>query len=559
MSEATPTAPLGRFRYTRAFLAVSMLVMGTCGIVYEYALGLQGNNLLGSSHEQIFVIIGIMMFAMGMGALGQRRLERDLVDWFLRFELLLGLLGGFGALLAYVAFVHLVAHELVLYGLAFCIGALIGLEIPLLIRINSTHADSLRTNLGDILSMDYVGSLVGALLFTYVLLSWVSLASIAMIMGCANVALAGFGLAFFWPLVRRPGLLVVGIGGGALLLTAGLLFGDGWVAALEQRCYEDPILHSETTRYQHLVLTQRAERSRLYINGHLQFDSRDEAIYHEQLVHVPMTLAPRHGRVLILGGGDGLALRELVGYRDVREVTLVDLDARMIALASEHPELVRLNHDAFADARVSTTVASPARSPGPTERIARPSHLRRELLDDDIYDLAEVEVFTVDADNFVRAAGGLYDVVLIDLPDPRTLELAKLYSVDFYRALRERLAPGALVALQATSPYRARDVFLCIAESLRVAGYTVLPYRDYLPSFGDWGWQLAWTDGSSEEAMRARIAAVTELAVPTRYLTPDLLRASFVFGRDALVPPPDLRPNTKMRPVITAYYNRGFR
>lgn len=547
-----------RFRHTRLFLGTSMLVMGTCGICYEYALGLMGNNLMGSSHEQLFVVIGIMMFAMGVGAMLQRQLQRDLLDWFLRFEVLLGLVGGFGALLTYVAFVYLTSYTLVLYGLAFSVGALIGLEIPLLIRINSAYSHSLRANLSNILAMDYVGSLAGALLFTYVLLSRVAVPSIGMFMGVANVALAAAGVVFFWPLVRRPGLVVAAVLFTAGALAVGLWRADDWTAALEQRCFEDPIIHSETTRYQHLVITKRADHTRLYINGHLQFDSLDEHIYHEHLVHVPMAVAPRQERVLILGGGDGLALREVLAYPQVREVTLVDIDPSMIALGSHHPELRRLNGHAFQNARVYATAATP-REEGAATTVRRPSQLFSAYLNSEIYSLAEVEIFTVDADNFLRDVQQTYDVVLIDLPDPRSPELAKLYSVDFYRALRGRLRPHSVVSVQSTSPYRAREVFLCIGASLAAAGYQTLPYHDHLPSFGDWGWHLAWVGDTSAQQRREQLQDLQTLSVPTRYLTPDVVRAAFTFGKGVLQPPPDLRANTKLRPVITAYYARGFR
>ncbi len=94
-----------RLRFARTVLALSMLVMGACGIIYEYALGVLGNNLIGSSHEQIFVIIGIMMFAMGLGAIIQRHISRDLVDRFLLIELLLGFLGGVSTMAIYATFV----------------------------------------------------------------------------------------------------------------------------------------------------------------------------------------------------------------------------------------------------------------------------------------------------------------------------------------------------------------------------------------------------------------------------------------------------------------------
>ena len=546
-----------RFRFARLVLAGSMLVMGACGMVYEYVLGVMGNNLMGSGYEQIFVVIGIMMFAMGLAAALQRRLARHLIDRFLTVELLLGLIGGFSTLIIYTTFIYTTSYHVVSYGLAFVVGLMIGLEIPLLLRINSQYAGSLRVNLSDVLCMDYVGALIGALLFTYVLLVHLSIGQIGLVLGCVNVLLAVGGLVYFWPLVHRRWPLAVACAVGLTALAAGVLHGENWMVRLEQRCFEDPIIHQETSHYQHLVLTRRSGHLRLYINGNLQFSSRDEAVYHEMLVHMPMAMAERRRRVLILGGGDGLALRDVLRYPDVREVTVVDIDPAMIRLAAEQPDMVHLNQAAFHDARVRTTIAEPAGA-GEVLTVSRPTKLAQSMLDNRRYDLAKVEVFTVDADLFVRRAHGRFDVAILDFPDPRAIELAKLYSLEFYRALARSLAPGAILSVQSTSPYRAREVFLCIGETLRAAGYQTLPYHDYLPSFGDWGWYAAWRHGASPQEMIARLQAMRELSVPTRYATVPTLLSGLIFGKDRLANPRAVEINTKRRPRIVRYYRKGF-
>ncbi len=550
-------AGIHRFRFARTVLALSMLIMGACGIIYEYALGVLGNNLIGSSHEQIFVIIGIMMFAMGLGAVIQRNISHDLVDRFLLFELLLGVLGGVSTMTIYATFVYSTSYTVVMYGFAVVVGILIGLEIPLLIRINAEYAKSLRTNLSDILCMDYVGSLVGALVFTYILLTRLSVGRIALVLGCVNTLLALGGLFYFWPLVRRPRPLALACATSLMGLLFCLVNIDAWTATLEQRAFEDPIVHSQTTKYQHLVLTKRGSRLRMYINGHQQFCSDDEVIYHEMLVHVPMAVAPSRKNLLILGGGDGLALREVLRYGDVRKITLVDIDPEVVRLASEHPDLIRMNRAAFHDARVHTRTAQGI-SPGETITVTAATKLARQLLDQREYRLADVHVITVDADLFVRDLGESYDVVIVDLPDPKTVELAKLYSVDFYRALAQRLTPHAVVSIQSTSPYRAKEVFLCIGKTLRAAGFRVLPYQDHLPSFGDWGWYLAWRAPIKEQEMRRRLSNLSQIPVHTHYVTPEAIGAAFVFGKDRLHTDEDLLPNTKLRPAIIHYYTLGF-
>ena len=545
------------FRFTRTILALSMMVMGACGIIYEYTLGVLGNNLIGTSHEQIFVIIGIMMFAMGVGAVVQKKIVGALVDRFLFIELLLGFLGGVSTTAIYAMFVYSTSYWILMYAFAFVIGLLIGLEIPLLIRINSEYTQSLRTNLSEILCMDYVGSLVGALIFTYILLTRLSIGRIALVLGCVNTLVAIGGLVYFWPLVRRPRPLALAGGLTMLFLLVSLVKVDGWTASLEQRCFEDPIVHSETTKYQHLVLTKRGKRLRMYINGHQQFCSQDEVIYHELLVHVPMSLAPGRQRVLILGGGDGLALRDVLRYGDVESVTLVDIDPAVVRLASEHPDLIRLNRAAFRDARVRAPEAHGV-SPGEKMAVTARTKLARQLVDQTEYSLAEVRVVTIDADLFLRDVGESYDVAILDFPDPKNVELAKLYSVDFYRALARRLAPNGIVSVQSTSPYQAKQVFLCIGRTLRAAGYRALPYQDHLPSFGDWGWHLAWRGAITEPEMRDRLRNLITLPVQTDYVTCETIDAAFVFGKNRLQGDQDLLPNTKLRPVIMDYYRQGF-
>ena len=226
-------------------------------------------------------------------------------------------------------------------------------------------------------------------------------------------------------------------------------------------------------------------------------------------------------------------------------------------MASEHPDLIRINRAAFHDARVHTQTAQGI-SPGETITVTAPTKLAPQLLDQTEYRLADVQVMTVDADLFVRDLGESYDVVIVDFPDPKTVEVAKLYSVDFYRALAQRLTPHAVVSIQSTSPYRAKEVFLCIGKTLRAAGFRVLPYQDHLPSFGDWAWYLAWRAPITERDMRLGLSHLDRIPVETHYLTPETIDAAFVFGKGRLTGDEDLLPNTKLRPVIMHYYLLGF-
>ena len=546
-----------RFIHARKMLAGSMLIMGACGIAYEYTLGALGNNLMGSSHEQIFVVIGLMMFAMGVGATLQKNIAGNLITKFLLLEIILGVTGGVSALVIYFSYIFSSSYMLLLWGFSLGIGLLIGLEIPLLIRINREYSESLKTNLSDILSMDYVGSLIGALLFTYVLLTWLAVDQIAALLGCINLLIAIIGLMYFRPLVSHfKKLSVLGCASLTVLICL-LVFSDNWRISLEQRTYRDPIIHSQTSKYQHIVLTKKNNRLSLYINGHLQFNSQDEEIYHEMLVHVPFSVASSQEKVLILGGGDALALREVLKYRAVDEVHLVDIDPAITELASSHPDLIKLNQGALMDSRVSL-LAPGGVSPSEEYTVTRKTKLNRLLLSEQTYSNSSVHLFNVDADRFIQESSDLYDLVIIDFSDPNSIGSAKLYSRDFYKNLAHRLKPNALIAVQSTSPYHSKEMFLCIGKTLRASGYRALPYHQNVPSFGEWGWHLAWEGGPEKAEMQNKLASIQSIPITTQYVTPQVVSTSMIFGKDWLNDD-HIAINTKFQPTILRYYRNSWK
>ena len=548
-------------RLATPLLGLSIFATGFCGLVSEFLLSTVSSYILGNSIEQFSVIIALMMAMMGVaGALQKLFPDRRLVEQFIAVETLLALLGGFAPIAIYAGYGLLETHFLlVLYAFAGGIGFLIGFELPLVLRINALLGRPLSGNLAVILSLDYIGGFVGALVWTRFLLRELPLTEISFLIAGLNFAIASVTFVYFtWPRegtrMRPPLLGWLAIVVVALLLTLGFLQNRNWSLELEQRLYEDRIVFSETTRYQRIVITRDSARDdyRLFLNGNLQLSSRDEAIYHEQLVHPAMALADRAERVLVLGGGAGLAVREVLSHAGVKAVTLVDLDPRMTELAVSHPILSGLNRGALRDSRVQTLLA-----PGVSGGSLRPVFMETDGLDatrlPEREEVARVEIVNIDADRFLAEIPGLWDVVLIDFPDPSSPELAKLYSREFYRKLRRVLAPGAVVALQATSPYHSREAFLCILRTLESAGYTVLPYHDNVPSFGSWGFLLATAGGESSEDLRQRASALDHFPNDTRYLTPQVFRSALVFGKGELEARSD-EVNTLMRPVLLSLY-----
>jgi spermidine synthase len=262
---------------------------------------------------------------------------------------------------------------------------------------------------------------------------------------------------------------------------------------LEDVLYDDEIIHAETTPYQRLVVTRWRDDVRLFINGNIQLSSVDEYRYHETLVHPVMSVAGSPRRVLILGGGDGMAAREVLKHQSVERIDIVDLDPRVPSLFREARVLRDLNGASLADARVHVTAA--------------------------------------DAMTFLEGSLDTWDVAIIDLPDPNDEGIGKLYTRSFYRLVFKHLAPDGVMVTQATSPYYAADAFWCIyntlaATTLHSEGGQVYPlaFRTYVPSFGEWGFVMA-----ANRPVRAADVAVN---VPTRYLSQALLPTLFVFSKD---------------------------
>lgn len=516
-------------------LGLSIFVMGGCGIAYEYSLSKVSSDLLGNSVQQWAVVIAVMLFFMGVGAEIQQRLpDRWMVDTLAGSQILLALLGGFGPLLLIQTFAYFPLHfSLAHYGLISICGLLIGLEIPLITRLNEIFMPSMRHNIGKVLRMDYAGALLGGLFWTFLLIPQFTITQTALIL--AMITLAG-AFACLWIFRRQAqrsllwsGLLVI-----ALTLTGvGYWKSGDWAFHAEQSLYRDRIVYAKTSPYQRIVLTKGKEGNlRCYINGHLQFSEDDEFIYHELLTHPAMALAKKRERILILGGGDGLALREVLKYPTVREVTLVDLDPIMTEMAATQPDVVRVNQGALLNERVGLKTI-PAEGSGDTETMAIPNGSER--FHTARIDLPEIELIHQDASRYVAETEGSFDVIILDFPDPSSPGLAKLYGLSFYGQLHGLLAEGGVVIQQSTSPWHARDAFCCIGRTLAAAEFSIMPLHANVPSFGDWGWWLAVrkSERSIPELTEA-FAKITSLKIPTRYLTEATLHAAAVFAPDAL-------------------------
>ncbi|MEW6208715.1 MAG: polyamine aminopropyltransferase [Acidobacteriota bacterium] len=435
-------------------LFLHVLIIATCGLVYELLAGTLASYVLGDSVTQFSLIIGIYLFALGAGAWLSGFIDREIARRFVEVELAVALIGGASAPLLFLSFARLSYFHLILYLMVFIIGALVGLELPLLMRILKDVLD-FKELVSRVLTFDYIGALFASLLFPLFLVPRLGLVRTSLIFGILN---AGVGLWGTWVLrpVMKGNLALLRVKGAIVvtLLAIGVIKADRLTLLAEEDLYSpDTIVYSRSSPYQRIVVTRGRGGFQLLLNSNLQFNSVDEYRYHEALVHPAMSLALAPRRALVLGGGDGLALREIFRYPSIESVTLVDLDPDMTRLSERFPPLAELNGHAFSDPRLT--------------------------------------VINQDAFIWIEEPSEPYDVVIIDFPDPNTFALGKLYTTRFYKMLRQRLTADAVVAIQSTSPLLARKSFWCIVRTIEAAGFYVKPYQVAVPSFGVWGYALA--------------------------------------------------------------------
>ena len=492
-----------------ALLLFSIFTVALCGLTYELLAGAVSSYLLGNSVLWFSLTIGGFMSAMGIGAWLSRTWKTGLLEGFIAVEIAVGLIGGLAGPGLFWAYTYTSAYQVVLFIVVGLIGTGIGLEIPLLTRYLEQFG-TLRTAISDVMSVDYAGALGASVLFPLVLLPTLGLMKTFPAVGLLNLSVAGLTVWFFRHQLQRVVPFGLAVGAGFLLMVVILWQGEVWLSQAEARRYPDQVIYAEQTPYQRLVLTQHQNDTRLYIDGHLQFSSRDEARYHETLVHPAMSVVEVPSDVLVMGGGDGLAVREILKYPGVERVTLVDLDPAMTRLGTEHPSVVALNDKALHYARV--------------------------------------EVINQDAYTFLEETDDQWSVILMDFPDPHGDALAKLYSVKFYAMVAEHLQPGGRAVTQATSPYFAQEAFWCVEHTARVAGLQTNPYHVWVPSFGDWGFVMM---GATPIEPRG-----VQLPVETRWLDAMTLRGLFSFPVD--MEKVETEPNTLADPVLIHYYRDAW-
>ena len=502
-------------------LKISIFATGCAGIVAEFVLSTLATYLAGNAVFQWTMVMSLMLFSMGLGSRISKAFQKHLLKTYILVEFCLSVLCASSAIVAYSLFSYVGNVHMVIYTQALVIGGLIGFEIPLVTRLNEAY-EELRTNIASVMEKDYYGSLLGGLFFAFFALPHLGLTYTPIVLGAINFLVASVLLFSFFELVEKKKLVVTVFSICSLALLALGIFAEPIILFGEQRQYQDKIIYSQQTPYQKIVMTRWKNYHWLYINNQEQFSTFDEEKYHEPLVHPAMQLSSHHKQVLILGGGDGLALREVLKYSNVKSVTLVDIDPEMTRLGKQHPVLLRINQGALNDERV--------------------------------------KIVNQDARAFLHQDTEYYGVIIIDLPDPDDVDLMHLYALGFYALARRHLTPGGIMVTQATSPYFAPKAFWCIIKTIRAAGFTTLPYHNHVPTMGEWGWVLGMKATEGDGAQLKRRALNLEMdQIDTRFLNRDAMISMVHFGKGLLDPEEisNIKINTQMNPILHTYYLSG--
>lgn len=491
-----------------ALILISVFVVATCSLIYELLAGTLASYLLGDSVLQFSTVIGTYMFALGLGSWLSKFVEKDLNTKFVRLQLTIGACGGLSGALLFLTFGYTNANSFrfILYAVVSIIGLLSGLEVPMLLRILKDKLE-FKELLSQVLSLDYIGSLIASLLFPLFFVPYLGLIRTSAFFGFVNVLVA-IGFLYLFPIHQNERRrLTCEAALAALLLISTFIAANRITRLAEESLYTDSIIISRQSQYQRLIVTRRNSDVRLYLNNNLQFSSQDESRYHESLTLPPLKAAKSANKVLILGGGDGMAARELLRDPRVKHIDLVDLDPEMTNLFSQHPLLTSLNNNSLNSPKLS--------------------------------------IFNQDAFIWIDSCRDLYDVILVDFPDPSNFSVGKLYTRNFFRKLTSHLQPDGAGSIQCTSPYFARQSYWCIINTLASTGVAVRPYHVNVPSFGEWGFCLF---------------THKKIDIPQclgfRFLTPEFTKAMFALPKDIAYVPTEI--NQLHNQILVHYYDKDW-
>lgn len=450
------------------------------------------------------------MSAMGLGSYLSKYIRKNLFDWLVFIEISVGIIGGTCALILFYTNLYLEIYQLVMYFEIIIIGTLVGAEIPVLTRIIENDNENLRVTLSSIFSFDYLGGLVGSIAFPIFLLPQLGYFTTSFFTGTMNIVAAALIIFKYGKSLRFEKIYKILIITLLFFMGIGMVFSDKISKGVEDGLYRDRVIFSKQSQYQKIVITKHKDDLRLYIDGNVQFCSLDEYRYHEALVHIPMSVAEKRKNILLLGAGDGMAVRELLKYKD-NSITLVDLDKEIIEICKNDPNISRLNENSLKS--------------------------------------KNLEIINEDAFKYLKETDKKFDVIIVDLPDPNNEGLNKLYTNIFYRLCYNALTEDGVMSIQSTSPYFATNAFWCINKTLESEGFFVKPYHLQVPAFGDWGFNLA---------TKKEITKKIDVEVETKFLTNSNIDSLFIFAKDEF-PKEKIEINSLSKPILIDYYSKAVK
>jgi spermidine synthase len=509
---------INRLKQKSQYLKLAIFATGVSGIVAEYILSTLASYFIGNSVLQWSMIMSTMLFSMGLGSRISKYFKTELLIKFIFIEFTLSVFVSLSSLVVYTGSIFSDANIIIIYSLSIIIGLMIGMEIPLVIRINENF-QSLRTNISSIMENDYYGSLLGGVFFSFIGLPFLGLTYTPFVLGFVNFTVAIVLIIALWNIVAMKKLVIVLSISIGIILVGAIFFAKPIIRFGEQKKYKDLIVYSEQSKYQKIIITQHKNDYWLYINGNQQLSSFDEEMYHEPLVHPVMKLHPIPKNVLVMGGGDGCAVREILKYKSVKQITLVDLDPAMTNLGKENPILIEMNHNSMNSDKL--------------------------------------KIINTDAYNFIENSDDYFDVIIIDLPDPKTIELGRLYSYEFYKKCFNKLRKFGCIVTQAGSPYFAPDAFKCINKTMKEAGFSTAPIHNQVVTLGEWGWVIG-VKGTHPKNLKSTLQNINFEGIETSWINHEAMKLLTSFGKEFFKTGLDsVEINRVHNSVLKDYYMNG--
>ena len=443
------------------------LIIAICWILYELMIWTLSSYLIWDSVRQFSFTIGFFMSGMWVWAYLSRFLEKNAIKNFLRVEIILSILWATSVILLKYAYILLSDNDLsfqfIYFFLTIFLGSLVWIEIPLVATLYKQLKIKTKSIISDIFTFDYIWGLLASLLFPIILLPFLWLYNISIFIWSLNLLVAFLYLNY----IRKKNIKLKILDKKFFIKYFSIIF-LVWLyfiflISISQKLenfylkfyFKEPILQTYQTQYQNIVLTKRWEDLRMFLNWNIQFNSLDENRYHEALVDWPLKILEnkKYISVLVLWWWDWLAVRNLLKYNFIKNITLVELDPKMIEISKTQKDLVKLNKNSLNNSKV--------------------------------------EIINTDAFKFIKNTKNKYDFIIADFPDPRDVGTAKLYSKEFYIWINWTLEKDWVFVSQSSSSFFATKAFWSIDKTINSVFWNSLAYHRYLPSFWDWWFVLA--------------------------------------------------------------------